>query len=411
MSKLLASKSGATAAIFALAVPVMVGGLAFAVDIGYYRVVQNRMQIAVDGGALAGVVEIQNGGDVATTLARAKDYVSENIPAEFGEITTEADIALGVYDSLGGFREAPEDPDMNAIRVSGLRSPGRGNPAQQFFSQFFGVDRATIGATAIAARPTNVWYQPPESMNLPPEAGDFNELYVYCYNTETSEIRDGTMTLISNNLAGESVVSMAGAAVAAAEGLVDPPAVRDLVWPRCNQRGETLSFRMRNFRHAKSQRQLWANPNATIGGRQPGRPEINYYTDTTLDSNGVETFNTRRTRREGGRHVAETPIDGSGRWNLIETVLCETEEQCGPPGSAGSIIPSGRNRNPRLASEPCEPGKFMYFGWEDRPPAQAGSADNWLHPAWTDRDFDDIVVRMRCPASGRLGDAYVRLVR
>jgi hypothetical protein len=395
---LLASRRGAVAALVAIAVPVLVGFTALAVDFGYYRMVQNRMQIAVDGAALAAAWEIEAGGD---PVIAAVDFVRANVPAEFGDMTVDADVELGVFGSVTEFLPSNDPNEINAVRVQALRGTARANAPQQFFLSVFGVAPVTLTAQAVAARPANVWYNPPESMNLPPEAGDYNELYVYCYNTETDQMREGTMTLIANNLGGETVASMAGATIAAAEGLKDPPKPEDLDWPRCNQRGETLSFRMRNIRHAKSMRTLWANP-----GQSPGRPEINYYTDT-LVNDGVETFRTRRVSSDGR---PDTPTSGQ-YWNMIETVLCDTEAQCGPPGSPGSIIPRGRGRTPQLAGQPCEPGKWMYFGWEDRPPNQSGASGNWTEPAWTDNDFDDIVVRMRCPASGRLGDALVRLVR
>jgi hypothetical protein len=104
-------------------------------------------------------------------------------------------------------------------------------------------------------------------------------------------------------------------------------------------------------------------------------------------------------------------IDLQG-FNILETVLCDSLSRCSP-GSLGSSIPTGRNRaaTRQREAQPCQPGKFMYFGFEDRPPGQAGRADNWLWPAWTDSDFDDIRIVMKCPNSGRLGDAIVRLVR
>jgi hypothetical protein len=93
-------------------------------------------------------------------------------------------------------------------------------------------------------------------------------------------------------------------------------------------------------------------------------------------------------------------------------VRCDSEAQC-TPGSGSSIVPAGRNRANTRSREarPCEPGKFMYFGFEDRPPGQTGANSNWLQPAWTDADYDDIRIVMKCPNSGRLGDAFVRLVK
>jgi Flp pilus assembly protein TadG len=391
LARLRASRSGATAAIFALSVPVMVGGLAFAADIAYYRVVQNRMQIAVDGAALSGVVEIEeNGPDAVAVTGRAVEFVAANVPAEFGAVTQDSDVEIGTYTMDGTFTPG-ESATANAVRVSALRSPDRGNPARQFFSQFFGTDRATIAATAIAARPTNVFYQPPESDWLDPEAGDYNEIYAYCFDTlgggSPSE-RRSKMTLVSNNLPqGTDIVALSGGVIT--QNPPNPP--NSLVWPVCNARGQTLSFRLRNIRHVKSNPVLWGNPSATISGRQPGRPEFNYYTDTVLVDN-VEQFD----------------LQG---FNILETVLCDTAAECGP--GPESIIPRGRNRALTRLREPspCQPGRYMYFGFEDRPPDQPGPNASWLDPAWTDSDYDDIRIIMRCPASGRLGDARVRLVK
>lgn len=127
----------------------------------------------------------------------------------------------------------------------------------------------------------------------------------------------------------------------------------------------------------------------TISKRQPGRREHNHYIDTVL-VDGKETF-----------PALNRPI--------VETVRCDTLDQCNT-SRAGNFIPKGRNRNPVNAANACTPDKFMYFGWEDRPQNMDGKKGDWLDPAWTDKDFNDIVVVMRCPRSGQLGDGLARLV-
>ena len=385
LARLRAARQGASAAIFALAMPVMAGGLALGIDYSLCNMASSRMQTSVDGAALAAAMEIERGGDVT---ARALAYIAADAPRAFDGMTSAADVTLGIYDNQGGFR--PDNSALaNAVRVRAERSPDRGNAVNQLFSALFLDDVKTISVEAIAARPVNVFYQPPESKTLDPEAGDFNELYVYCFDTlgeGTPESRRSQMTLISNNMpVGQSIVAISGGRVAA-----DPPA--SPVWPRCTRKGQTLSIRLRNIRHVKSNPVLWVNPAAIVGGVQPGRPERDYFTDTQL-GNAVETFE----------------LQG---FNILETVRCDNEAQC-TPGSGSSIIPAGRNRQAtrRRETQPCEPGKYMYFGFEDRPPGQAGANANWLQPAWTDSDYDDIRVVMRCPASGRLGDAFVRLVK
>lgn len=385
LRRLAASRHGATATVFALAMPALAGAMALGVDYTMARMVHNRMQIAVDGAALAAAAQIERGGDItATGLAQAL----HGLPADYGEMVRASDITTGVYDEANGFVPG-SGPDVNAVRVEAERSPARDNALNHIMAQVLGVERHTIRVAAVAARPVNVFYQPPERETLDPEAGDFNEIYVYCFDTLGSgppESRRTQMTLVSNNMpAGQNIVAISGGIVPA-----NPPVTVN--WPRCNQRGQTLSFRLRNVRHVKANPVLWANPAATISGLQPGRPERNYYTDTLLD-NGSEI------------------IDLQG-FNILETVLCDSLSQC-TPGTLGSAIPGGRNRaaTRQRASQPCQPGKFMYFGFEDRPPGQAGRNDNWLWPAWTDSDYDDIRIVMKCPNSGRLGDAIVRLVR
>jgi hypothetical protein len=385
LARLRAARQGATAAIFALSMPVMAGGLALGIDFSLYNMVHNRMQATVDGAALAAAMEIERGGDVT---AKALEFVGGELPAGFAGMTTAADVTLGIYDAANGFRP-DNSSDANAVRVRGERSPGRGNPVNQLFSALFVDDVKKISVEAIAARPVNVFYQPPQSRVLDPEAGDYNEIYVYCFNTRGSgsaESRRSQMTLVSNNMpANADMVAISG-------GRITANPVASPTWPRCIQEGQTLSIRLRNVRHVKANPVLWANPTATISGVQPGRPEHNYYTDTRIE-NWTEEFDLQN-------------------FNVLETVRCDSEAQC-TPGSGSSIVPAGRNRQAtrNRETQPCEPGKFMYFGFEDRPPGQAGANSNWLQPAWTDADYDDIRIVMKCPNSGRLGDAFVRLVK
>ena len=378
-------RQGATATIFALSMPVIAGGLALGIDFSLYNMVHNRMQIAVDGAALSAAMEIERGGDVT---AKALEFVNAELPAPFDGMTTTADVTLGIYDNANGFRP-DNSSDANAVRVRGERSPQRGNEMSQLFSALFIDESKTISVEAIAARPANVFYQPPESRTLDPEAGDYNEIYVYCFDTlggGSAASRRTQMTLVSNNMpANANMVQISGGRITA-----NPPT--NPTWPRCNQEGQTLSIRLRNIRHVKSHPTLWNNANATIDGVRPGRPEFNYFTDTQLEQ-WVERFD----------------LQGN---NILETVRCDSAAKC-TPGNAQSTIPTGRNRanTRRRETQPCEPGKFMYFGFEDRPPGKSGASSNWLQPAWTDTDYDDIRIVMRCPNSGRLGDAFVRLVK
>jgi hypothetical protein len=376
--RLLQDESGVAAVIFALMVPAFIGGGALAIDMSLYRFVDNRLQSAADAAALAAVKSLDN---PQLAVAEAVDFADRNVPDGFGTVTMSSDIDVGIYDPATGTFQVATGSDVNAVRVNAVRSPERGNGVPRILSVIWGSEQQTISATAIAARQLKVQYQPPERQKLDSEAGDFNEIYAYCYKyggSGSAASRRSQMTLVSNNMAvGENIVSISGGKIT-----VNPPSDEDLVWPEC-EKDESLSFRLRNVRHAKNLPELWADPT-----KKPRRPEHNYFTDTEL-VDGVEKF-----------HLGAS---------VLETVRCDTLDQCDPK-KAGNIIPSGKNRTPVIEPTPCLPGKFMYFGWEDRPPGQSGKSGTWTDPAWTDKDYDDIVMVMRCPNSGILGDGMSRLV-
>ena len=169
-----------------------------------------------------------------------------------------------------------------------------------------------------------------------------------------NNIRPGvTLALFPTNPAGPS------------QNLKEPNTAN---WPVCQGNGQSVSFRLRNFRGANQNRStLWT---AEV---------FDHYSDTTL-VNGVEN----------------SPIFGPNK--LVETKRCDSSDKCNPQKS-NSDISTGPNRTASLETRPCGPGKFMYYGFEDRPPS--GSSD---------RDYNDITVRLRCPASGQLGDGKPRLV-
>ncbi|PZN93533.1 MAG: hypothetical protein DCF31_12350 [Alphaproteobacteria bacterium] len=370
LARLLRARQGATGVVFMILTPVLIGAIGFGFDMSRYALARNELQTAADAAALAAAQDV-----TASPASVAVTYGRLNLPAALSGAITTTDVTVGKYQNVGGFTPLVA-PDSNAVKVVLTRSPGRGNKFTSTFGTYF---FNTVTATAIAVKPESSNYEPPESTNLDNEAGDYNEIYAYCYNyagTGAPEARRSQMTLISNNM--DNVVSVTS-------GVISTPPPVTAVWPDCRATGLSISFRLRNIRHAKSMTNLWLNP-----GTAPFRPEHNYYTDTRI-TGAVEHFD--------GLTMAS-----------LETVLCNTAAQC------DSRLPSfigrkGRDRTPDRATGACAPGKFMYFGWEDRPPGQSGANGSWTDPAWTDRDYDDIRLLMKCPKGGQLGDAFVRLVK
>lgn len=372
LQRLLNSRRGAAATIFVIMAPVLVGAIAFGFDMSRYALARNELQKAADSAALAAAQNVfDNAATVAVTYARL------NLSSDLAGAATTSDVTVGQYKSGSGFTPGG-GADANAVSVTLVRSPARGNKLPSTFGNYF-LD--TVSVTAVAVKPASSNYEPPQSTNLDNEAGDYNEIYAYCFNyagTGTPESRRSQVTLISNNMGSDNIVSVSSGVISVA-----PPATA--TWPDCRAAGQSISFRLRNIRHAKSIPSLWLYP-----ATPPKRPEYNYYTDTRI-ADAKENFD--------GLTLAS-----------LETVLCNTADQC------DSRLPTfighkGRNRTPDVATGTCGPGKFMYFGWEDRPPGQTGANSTWTDPAWTDRDYDDIRLLMKCPKGGQLGDAFVRLVQ
>lgn len=390
---LFADERGMAALVAAIALPVLAGVGAFAVDIAHYRYVGNRLQTAADAAALAGAQLLPKSSRDALSASAvatgAVDMAGRNIPADYGTVTRASDVEIGTFDkSTKVFTVTNTKP--NAVRVTAERSPARGNAPAIILGFIFGDTATTIRASAVAARET-AQYEDATVKWLNPEAGDFNELYAYCYDykgTGTAASRRSQMTLIANNDPDGAVVSASGGAVKAVK--------EGVVLPQCGV-GESLSLWMRNIRHVKSFPQLWSNPKATVCisncgsksavNRQIGRAEYSYFTDTSI-ANGVETYNL------GAK--------------ILETVSCATDTCAGEIKSGA--IPTGGGRTPKTDTSVCKAGKFRYFGWEDRPPGQSGASTYWTDPAWTDTDYDDVRIVMPCPKTA-LGTQPARLVR
>jgi hypothetical protein len=389
--RLFRDKNAATAMIFAISTPLVVGGAALAIDIAGFRIVQSRMQSAVDAGALAAVMQIEL--KKKPVEATAVDMVVSNVPADFGNMTTAADVTIGTYSKAAGFMPGG-GANANAVRVVGIREPARGNGLNRLFGLLFGNGQVDIQVTAIAARPANVFYEPPEGLVMDSNAGDFNEMYAYCYDMKSVDPdiskRRSQMTLIANNLPVDASGNYTQTTSSLTGGVYTAMPGNPMPWPDCKGKDQSLSFMLKNWRHRKGHPGLWSNPDLVISGRTSPKNPIEHYTDTTI-SNGVETFN-------------------NGTLNILETVLCTTSDRCNPSKSP-TDVPKGTNRQNTKStnSAGCSPGKFVYFGFEDRP-GGPGAKSSWLDPDWTDFDYNDIAIRMKCPSGGKLADPYPRLV-
>ncbi len=232
----------------------------------------------------------------------------------------------------------------------------------------------TIATASVANRiPAVTLTTPPKLTQLDYEAGDYNRIYMYCYDNRRKADADkgrraATMTAISDNGGTSYDTSKL---------------------PTCNA-GESISYRLHNVRDMRGNSSRWNDTSAET---------YDYFTDTSVDPvTRVQTFAMvgQRTYANG----TTTALDMAAN-PILETILCDTEAKC-KSTNQGGVLPNNHitGRTPVTATAGCLEGKLMYYGWEDRPP-NAGS----------DRDYDDIRLVVTCPVMIKVQDKQVKLVK
>lgn len=341
-------RDGVVSIIFALSVIPILGMVGAATDFQALAGERQRLQSAFDAAAIAGALTAARNPSQATN--EANKALRSNLPP--GSDTTRIRVEAGTTNGRPSVTIATEGQTipttfLRAINMASLN--------------------VNVRATAIAQTNTTVTSRPPEVAQLDPEAGDYNRVYVYCFDKNRINQPDQgrtQMTAISDNAGTRFNYTM----------------------PLCKQ-NETMSYRLMNVRNARTQPSKWdTSPPGTLYPTS-SRPNewgenvtFNYFSDTEM-VNGVPRFN----------FANNVPI--------LETVMCNSMAEC-KPQSQGGVLPEGRNRTAQTLNQACAPGKFIYYGWEDRPPGYG----------WTDRDYDDIRVIVECPRVDTTTSITVRLV-
>lgn len=341
------SRSGNVATIFAMTSIPLVGLTGGAVDFHQASRDSSSLQAAFDAAALAAVRQSPLGSLAAQQTAQA--YLNANLSDRLRGYTP--NIAV----SDGG--------KTVTITVNGTM--------RTTFLGAIGMNTLNVVAKSTATLTTiqTVVSKKPTTAQLDPEAGDYNRIYVYCYNdAQRNQASQGRsqMTAIADNAGTTYNFNM----------------------PACKT-GETLSYRLYNVRNARTTPSLWDTAQPGTLKKQTeaqdttawtSNASYNYYSDTTQDSSGVLTHH----------FTNNVPI--------LETVICNSLATC-KNKSQGGVIPTGTNRTPQQATQACSPGKFLYLGWEDRPPGYG----------WTDSDYDDIRVIIECPSTTTTETTVARL--
>jgi Flp pilus assembly protein TadG len=153
-------RKGAIAALAAILMVVMLGVMAFAIDLGYIFSMQTELQRACDAAALAGVKELPNGeGDAQ---AKAVEYLVRNPVGNAFSFTTNDDINykvsefLSKYSSELTFSVGTWDPEQKKLLTSGLVAPSSLSVSRTytniplFFAPVLGTDTFSITAESVA---------------------------------------------------------------------------------------------------------------------------------------------------------------------------------------------------------------------------------------------------------------------
>jgi len=137
--------------IVALALPVLMGSAAIAVDVGYVYLVRSAVQNAADAGSRAGTAILGNGGTEAEAAAEATSFANQNI-------------ASASY--LSGATPTVTFPSADSVKVA------ISHTLPLFFAPIIGINASTVSVNATAAL---------AAVNSVP-SGNVVPLAIYCNN-------------------------------------------------------------------------------------------------------------------------------------------------------------------------------------------------------------------------------------
>ncbi len=142
LRQLLDDRAGVVAVIFALMTPMLLAGVGFAVDGALMYTARNRLQVAADAAALAGVAQLARGG----ATAAAQSFADANVGA--GALAA-SDVISGKWDA-GAKRFSAGGGAPNALQVTTRFAAANGNPHRLVFGGALGFGEMDISARAIA---------------------------------------------------------------------------------------------------------------------------------------------------------------------------------------------------------------------------------------------------------------------
>ena len=129
---------------------MLMGFIAFAVDIGYIGVVRTQLQTAADAAALAAAGN--SGGSQAEMVQTAQQFANANMAAGRNIQLNAGDVEFGSWDAgTKEFTSLSSGQVGTAVRVTVRTGAGSGGETALFFGRIFGMSSLAQEASAIAA--------------------------------------------------------------------------------------------------------------------------------------------------------------------------------------------------------------------------------------------------------------------
>lgn len=346
--------TGNVVVIFGFSLPVLLGAGGLAIDYG------NAVRIRAVESSIADATALLVAN--ADTVAAA----TEGLRLASAQLTSR----LGAVNTSSGFQVNGTWIDGSNYRVTISTTL-----KTSLLHLLPGMPRQITVSTATTVNRVAPVYQtaPPTVSQLSPEAADYNRIYIYCYSSDPKR-------------QAEADKGRRGM-VAVADNGSPPTDYSKNAMPVCGA-NEAPSYMLRNVRNARDTRSAWDDKNQEI---------YQYYTDTTIDTGlRIQSMSMKGYRVYASGNLTSLDMNANP---ILETIVCDNSNQCRNK-SSGGILPNGHTtHNPATATTSCSDGKYMYYGWEDRPP-NAGS----------DRDYDDIRVIVSCPTLVKVSDKKLRIV-
>ncbi len=317
---------GNVALAFGLALVPMVGAAGTALDYQSASNTRNVLQSEADAAALEvmkAVVEVQTSSANANKTQSERSAMIEQRTASI-LAARQAIAQARTSDRATGVAMAGRWEDSLKTEYTFTAS---GNVKRLFMIAGVGgqepVVPVKISATAKMEVQTSTSTAVPTLANPGYEAGDYNRIYAYCYDdkkkNEASRGRSKMTPISTNGTSGSYVELTSGAAF------------RNVQMPAC-EGNEVLSWRLYNVRGQRTNSNAWPrdtyNSTTKLWSQtdRSGYEIYNHYSDTKINGNsGLEDYAFR-----GDAFGYNAPI------RMMETVVCDTLDQCTPADRARS---------------------------------------------------------------------------